>query len=67
MKQDEIEEKKMNLLSFIPDLFSDFLYYNRKECDEVSVQDVDFLIKGGHLTKEELKQAFENSIEDVFK
>lgn len=57
--------KKDKLLSFVPDCLSDFFYYDRKECEEVSREDVGMLFKTGILTGEELKKAFCDAIDSI--
>lgn len=59
-------EKLNKLLSFTQDSIVDLLYYDRKECEEISREDVDNLIKSGELTPNKLKEAFCNAIDEVF-
>lgn len=60
MTQQDITEKQNYLLAEMQDLVSDLLYYNRKECDTVSREDIkkifvdDFAYRLADRFKEEL-------------
>ena len=58
--------KKKYLLEIIPDCLSDLFYYDRKECEEVSPEDVQAMFKDGTITKEELKEVFSKAIDSCF-
>jgi len=65
MTPEEIETKKAALLSRVPDLIADFLYYDRKECEDVSVDDVKDLVNYGHITREEIVKEFVHALNEV--
>ena len=62
-----MEGKKEKLISLIPDCLSDLLYYDRKECEVVSTDDVRHLFDNKLITKEELVDAFSKALDDCFK
>jgi len=58
--------KKDKLISFIPDCLADLFYYDRKECEDVSADEVHYLFKNNLISKTELIEAFMNEIEAMF-
>ena len=56
---------KEQLEDYVTDLFSDFLYYDRKEDDEFTVDDAESL--SNICTKEELIAMFVENIDENFK
>ena len=59
-------DKKEMLLTFVPDCLSNLLYYYRKECEEISVDEVDYLFKNNLISRAELLNAFSKSIDNCF-
>lgn len=66
MKEKELNEKKEKLLSFIPDLLTDFFYYDRKECEEVTADEVNEMLESNILTCDEVLKAFNDAIFEYF-
>jgi hypothetical protein len=54
MNEEEIKDKKDYFLGCVEDSVSDFCYYDRKNCDEISVEDVEILLDEGHVTIKEI-------------
>lgn len=62
---DYYTEKRNKLLSFIPDCLSSLFYGDRKECEEVSREDVDYLFKNELISKEEIIESFTKAINEL--
>lgn len=62
----EARSKKELLLASIDDAVSDILYYDRKEDEELSAEDVDALIGWGGVTLTEMVEAFRNAVKGAF-
>lgn len=56
---------KENILNTIDDLCSDFLYYDRKEDEELSFYDIQEAVKSGEITIDEMVERFKNNIENT--
>lgn len=56
---------KENILNTIDDLCSDFLYYDRKEDEELSFDDIQEAVKSGEITLDEMVERFKNNLEDT--
>jgi len=54
-----------NINSAIEDLVSDFLYYDRKEDEELKVGDIEKAIEKGEITIEQIVDKFKNRIIEV--
>lgn len=52
------------IIACIEDLVSDFLYYNRKEDEDLKVGDIERAIEAGVISKEEIVNVFR---EELFK
>lgn len=50
------------ILSNVRDLVSDFLYYDRKEDEDLSSEDIGAAIGSGEVTIEELVEAFRKEL-----
>ena len=61
-----MEDKLNRLLEITADSIVDLLYYDRKECEEISRDDVDKMISSGILTADKLKEAFSSAIDEAF-
>jgi hypothetical protein len=62
-----METKKQIALDTITDLAGDFLYYDRKDDDELSRDDIKNLIKNNELTREEIKKHFNKALDEALK
>ena len=60
------QEVKEWLISTVSDLFMDFLYYARKECENMPLEKLKLLIKNDRIPKELLKEVFNNQIEKEY-
>ena len=47
--------------------FMDLFYYDRKECEDMSVDQINALIKNNTITKQEMKKVFNDLIEEEYK
>lgn len=56
---------KENILNTIDDLCSDFLYYDRKEDEELSFDDIQEAVKSGEITIDEMVERFKNNLENT--
>lgn len=63
---DFYNKKKELLISFIPDCLTDLFYYDRKECEEISADEVTYLFENNLISKKELIEAFSKAINDCF-
>lgn len=66
MTEQETLAKKNLLIATIVDSVVDIFYYERKNDDELSHEDVDYLIRGSHITREEIVNAFNGSLDEIF-
>lgn len=58
-----MEEKKFNrLLEFVEDTISDLLYYQRKECDDVTTKDTNSMTNEQY---DKLSEKFKEEIEKL--
>ncbi len=53
---------KQNITNSIKDLVSDLLYYDRKEDEELSVDDINNAFKDGTITVDEAVEIFKNEL-----
>ena len=56
---------KENIINTIKDLCSNFLYYDRKEDDELSEDDLIQAVEDGTVTIEEMVAEFENQLRNT--
>lgn len=54
-----------NINSAIEDLVSDFLYYDRKEDEDLKLGDIEEAIEKGEITIEQIANKFKNRIIEV--
>jgi Mg2+/Co2+ transporter CorB len=54
------------ILGLIEDLVSDFTYYNRKECEQLSADDLENAILSGEVTIKEIADEFEKQLREEF-
>lgn len=59
--------KRDLILGTIEDLISDFLYYDRKEDEELLRGDIEEAIKSGEITVEEMVEKFSNDLKKYLK
>lgn len=57
---------KQIILNTISDLCSNFLYYDRKEDEELSMDQLNEAVKSGEITVDEMVNAFRKHLEDTF-
>ncbi len=57
---------KQRILDAISDLCSDFLYYDRKEDDELSVTNLNNAVDSGEITIDEMVNEFRKHLENTF-
>lgn len=62
MTKQEIEDKKSCFLNCCQDAISNLCYYDRKDCEVVSVDDVEFLLNNGHVTIDEMFERMKTEI-----
>lgn len=58
---------KETILNTIDDLCMDFCYYDRKEDEELSIEQLIEAVKSGVITIDEMVEAFRKHLEDTFK
>jgi predicted RNA-binding protein associated with RNAse of E/G family len=56
---------KENIINTVKDLCADFLYYDRKEDEELSADDLIQAIEEGTVTIEEMVAEFENQLRNT--
>jgi len=57
---------KTKILNTISDLCSNFLYYDRKEDEELSMEQLNKAVKSGEITIDEMVNAFREHLEATF-
>lgn len=57
---------KEKILSTISDLCSDFLFYDRKEDESLSVKQLNRAVKSGEITIDEMVAEFRKHLENTF-
>ena len=57
---------KQIILNVIEDLCSDFLYYDRKRSELLSIEQLNDAVKKGDITIDEMVNAFRKHLEDTF-
>jgi hypothetical protein len=58
---------KQTILDTISDLCSDFLYYDRKEDEQLSMEQLNKAVKTGEITIDEMVAEFKKHLENTFK
>jgi len=58
---------KQVILGIIEDLVSEFLYYNRKECETLPAGEIENALKTGEITVDEMVDKFRSSLEEKLK
>lgn len=61
------KNKRDLILGTIEDLISDFLYYDRKEDEELFRGDIEEAIKSGEITVEEMVEKFSSGLKKYLK
>jgi len=56
--------RRKTIINTVTDLVSDFLYYDRKEDEELSRGDIEAAIRQGDITLDEIVQVFRGKIEE---
>lgn len=54
------------ILGLIEDLVSDFTYYNRKECEQLSDDELEDAIINGEVTIKEIVEEFEKHLRETY-
>jgi hypothetical protein len=57
---------KQNILNKITDLCSRFLYYDRKEDEDLSMAQLNEAVKSGEITVDEMVDEFRKNLENTF-
>ncbi|WP_430611536.1 hypothetical protein [Flavobacterium sp. JP2137] len=57
---------KQKILDTISDLCMDFLYYDRKNCEELSIEQMNEAVKNGEITIDEMVENFREHLEGTF-
>ena len=57
---------KQKILDTIQDLASSFLYYDRKEDEELSIEDLNGAVKNGEITIDEMVAEFKKHLVNTF-
>jgi hypothetical protein len=58
--------KKQTILDTIEDLCSDFLYYDRKGSESLSIEDLNEAVRTGEVTIDEMVAEFRKHLENTF-
>jgi len=58
---------KQIILNTITDLCSNFLYYDRKEDEDLSVEDLEEAVENGTITIDEMVEEFRRHLENTLK
>jgi len=58
---------KQTILDTISDLCSDFLYYDRKEDEDLTMEQLNEAVKQGEITIDEMVEEFRKHLENTFK
>lgn len=66
MSDNEIEEKRSILLASAGDLVSSLCFYDRKDDEELSVEDVVYLINNHHISATEILDKIKNVLKENF-
>lgn len=59
--------QKEYILATVQDLCANFLYYDRKEDDDLSTEDLEDAVKNGIITIDEMVEEFRNQLEKNLK
>ena len=57
---------KQLILDKISDLCSDFLYYDRKEDEDLSIKQLKSAVESGEITVDEMVDEFRRNLENTF-
>ncbi len=57
---------KETILNTIKDMSADFLYYDRKEDEQLSIGELNKAVKDGIITVDEMVNEFRNQLESTF-
>lgn len=60
----DMTEVRENILNTVSDLCANFLYYDRKEDEELSADDLIQAVENGVITIEEIVQQFEEKLRE---
>lgn len=58
---------KQTILDTISDLCSDFLYYDRKGDEDLTMEQLNEAVKSGEITIDEMVEEFRKHLENTFK
>ena len=62
----EILNTKLLILNNISDMCTDFLYYDRKEDEDLPLGEIEKAVKSGDITVEEMVEAFRKELQNSF-
>lgn len=57
---------KKKILEYVSDLVGDFVYYDRKECEDLSADNLKKAIASGKITVDEIVDKFREGMQDTF-
>ena len=57
---------KLQILDTISDLCTNFLYYDRKEDENLPLGEIERAVKSGEITVEEMVEAFRKELQKTF-
>lgn len=60
----EFETRKDYILALVSDLVSDFVYYQRKECEDLGVDEIREAFDSGEVTVDEVVEAFRKELSE---
>ncbi len=60
-------EKKQIILDTISDLCSDFLYYDRKGDEDLTIEELNYAVRNGEITIDEMVDEFRKNLINNFK
>lgn len=62
-----MESKKQNIIDTVSDLVGSFVYYDRKEDEDLSPEDLASCVKSGEITIDEIVEQFRTELQNAFK
>lgn len=54
---------KYTILDHVSDLVSNFMYYDRKGCEDLKIGDIEKAVKAGYVTADEIVTEFRKHVE----
>ena len=65
-REEEIMSLRQTIMTTVDDLVRDFVYYDRKEDDELSAADLESAISCGQVTVDEIVERFRVQLKEAF-